>query len=53
MPQIVKSQNIIHVSKNKLGNDIILYEAIIKDTFYYVEEVRKGRKELCMATMYK
>lgn len=53
VPQIVKSQNVIHVSKNKIGNDIILYEAIIKDTFYYVEEVRKGRKELCMATMYK
>lgn len=53
VPQIVKSQNIIHVSKNKIGNDIILYEAIIKDTFYYVEEVRKGRKELCMTTMYK
>ncbi|MGL2994658.1 hypothetical protein [Flavobacterium sp. TSSA_36] len=53
VPIIVKSQNIIHVSKNKIGNDLILYEAIIKDTFYYVEEVRKGRKELCMTTMYK
>jgi hypothetical protein len=53
VPEIVKSQNIIHVSKNKIGNDIILYEAIIKETFYYVEEVRKGRKELCMTTMYK
>ena len=53
VPKIVKSENIIHVSKNKLGNDMILYEAIIKDVFYYVEEVRKGRKELCMTTMYK
>jgi hypothetical protein len=53
VPQIVKSENIIHVSKNKIGNDIILYEAIIKDTFYYVEEVRRGKKELCMTTMYK
>ena len=53
VPQIVKSQNIIYVSKNKMGNDIILYEAIINATFYYVEEVRKGRNELCMATMYK
>jgi hypothetical protein len=53
VPETVKSQNIIHVSKNKIGNDIMLYEAIINETFYYVEEVRKGRKELCMTTMYK
>lgn len=53
VPQIVHSQNIIHVSKNKIGNDILLYEAVINDTFYYVEEVRRGRKELCMTTMYK
>lgn len=53
VPQITVSDNIIHVSKNKFGNDIILYEAIIQNTFYYVEEVRKGRKELCMTTMYK
>lgn len=53
VPQIVQSQNIIHVSKNKIGNDILLYEAVINDTFYYVEEVRRGRKELCMTTMYK
>ena len=53
VPQIAVSDNIILVSKNKFGNDIILYEAIIQDTFYYVEEVRKGRKELCMTTMYK
>ena len=53
VPKIVKSENIIYVSKNKIGNDIILYEAIIKDVFYYVEEVRKGRKGLCMTTMYK
>lgn len=53
IPKIVLSKNVIHTSKNKLGNDIILYEAIIEDTFYYVEEVRKGKKELCMTTMYK
>lgn len=53
VPQIAVSDNIIHVSKNKFGNDIILYEAIIQNTFYYVEEVRKGRKELCMTSMYK
>ena len=53
IPKINKSKNLIYVSKNKLGNDAFLYEAIIKDTFYYVEEVRTGKKELCMTTMYK
>ena len=53
IPKINKSKNIIHLSKNKFGNDVLLYEAVIKDTFYYVEEVRTGKKELCMTTMYK
>jgi putative DNA methylase len=53
IPKIIISKNIIHTSKNNMGNDLILYEAIIENTFYYVEEVRKGRKELCMTTMYK
>jgi putative DNA methylase len=53
IPKIVLSKNIIHTSKNNMGNDLILYEAIIENTFYYVEEVRKGKKELCMTTMYK
>ncbi|MGQ7945170.1 PBECR3 domain-containing polyvalent protein [Flavobacterium sp. WC2509] len=53
IPKIIISKNIIHTSKNNMGNDLILYEAIIENTFYYVEEVRKGKKELCMTTMYK
>ncbi len=53
IPEIMLSKNIIHASKNNMGNDLILYEAIIENTFYYVEEVRKGKKELCMTTMYK
>lgn len=53
IPQIVLSKNVIHTSKNNMGNDLILYEAVIENTFYYVEEVRKGKKELCMTTMYK
>lgn len=53
IPKIMLSKNIIHTSKNNMGNDLILYEAIIENTFYYVEEVRKGKKELCMTTMYK
>ena len=53
IPIIVISKNVIYTSINKMGNDLILYEAIIDNTFYYVEEVRKGKKELCMTTMYK
>ena len=53
IPEIMLSKNIIHTSKNNMGNDLILYEAIIENTFYYVEEVRKGKKELCTTTMYK
>lgn len=53
VPQIVKSKNVIYVGKSKLGKDCILYEAIINNTYYYVEEIRNGRKELCLKTLYK
>jgi hypothetical protein len=53
IPQIVKSENIIYSGKSKLGLDCILYEIVIKDTFYYVEEIRKNKKELCLKSMYK
>ncbi len=53
IPQIVKSENIIYAGKAKNGADCILYEYIIKDTYFYVEEVRKGKKELCLKSLYK
>jgi hypothetical protein len=53
IPQIVSSENIIWVGKNKLGRDCLLYEAIIDEVFYYVEEIRVGRKGLAMNTLYK
>ena len=53
IPQIIESENIIWVGKNKLGKDCLLYEAIIEDVFYYVEEIRVGRKELALNTLYK
>ena len=53
IPQIVKTENVIYSGLSKTGLDCILYEAIIDDVYFYVEEVRKGRKELCIKTMYK
>lgn len=53
IPQIVKSENVIYSGKSKLGLDCLVYEAVIEDTYYYIEEVRKGKKELCIKTMYK
>ena len=53
IPQIVLTENIIYSGKNKIGKDCLLYEAIINDIFYYVEEIREGRKELAMTTLYK
>lgn len=53
IPEIVKSKNVINTEKNKNGAECIMYEAIIGDTFYYVEEIRKGKKKLCLKTMYK
>ncbi len=53
IPKIVKSENVIYAGKSKLGIDCILYEAIINNTYYYVEEIRKGKKELCLKTLYK
>ncbi len=53
IPQIVTSENVIWAGKNRIGKDCLLYEAIIDDIFYYVEEVRIGRKELALNTLYK
>lgn len=53
IPKIVKSKNIIYAGKTKLGNDCVLYEHIENEVFFYIEEVRTGKKELCLQTMYK
>ncbi len=53
LPEIVKSENVIYSGKNKIGNDCLLYEAKIGKTYFYVEEIRKGRRQLVLQTMYK
>lgn len=50
---LAKHENVIYAGKDKLGNDCLLYEAVIRNTYYYVEEIRKGKKELCTKSMYK
>jgi len=53
IPEIVKAENIIMVSKNKKGALVLLYEYVDVDFFYYAEEVRTGRKKLALNTLYK
>ncbi len=53
IPRIVKSENVIYGGKTKIGLDCILYEATIDNTFFYVEEVRTGKKELCIKSIRK
>ena len=53
LPEIVKSNNVIFSGKNKIGRDCLLYEAKIEDTYYYVEEIRTGRIQLALQTLYK
>jgi len=49
--------NIQYVDKNRIGNDLFLYQKIIDGTIYfYVEGIRAnkhGRKEAFLETMYK
>ena len=53
IPEIIKSENVIYSGKNDLGKDCLLYEAHIGSLIFYIEEIRTGRKQLCLQTMYK
>jgi len=39
--------------KSSLGLDVIIFEKVITDTYFYLVEVRTGRKRLSMKTLYK
>lgn len=41
------------VGKNRQGNDLIRYTKVIDFKMYYVEEIRTGRKEVILQTLYK
>lgn len=53
IPLIVKSKNIIYSGKNKIGRDCLLYEAKIGNIFFYIEEIRTGKKQLALNTLFK
>ena len=54
IPFIIKNANkITYKGKNKRNLDVILYETEVGDSYFYLEEVRRGRKQLCVNTFYK
>ncbi len=52
---IVADPNQIHTGeKSRLGKDLIQYSKNLEDALYfYVEEIRTGKKELALQTLYK
>jgi len=54
IPDILDSYDKISVSQNKRKQDVIIYQKAYDDgTTLYAEEVRVGREELAMGTLYK
>ena len=53
IPSIVAHAHKITLSKNSAGRDVINYESIVGDKYFYFEEVRSGVKELTPQTLYK
>lgn len=53
IPDVAQARNVVYMAKNKLGRDCLVYSLYEKGTYYYVEEIRTGRKELVLNTMYK
>ncbi len=54
IPQIVENPDIIETGeKNRRGADLIKYTKNSTEKIIYVEEVRKGRKQLALQTLYK
>ncbi|MBO4644158.1 MAG: hypothetical protein J5716_06095 [Alphaproteobacteria bacterium] len=55
IPQIVQDYDYIEFpGKNSIGRDVIKYQKKLEDgTTFYVEEIRTGRKNLTIQTMYK
>lgn len=53
IPAIIKNADKITSGKTKQGLAAIIYEKKVGSIFYYVEEIRTGRKELAATTLYK
>ncbi|MBA4139047.1 MAG: hypothetical protein H0X70_00830 [Segetibacter sp.] len=50
--EIAKVENSVYIGKNKLGRDCILYRYKKENVYCYIE-IRTGKKEIVMNTMYK
>ncbi len=50
IPFIIANYDIIGIGKVE---NTIVYKKLIGDVYFYVEEVRKGRKKLAIKTLYK
>jgi hypothetical protein len=54
IPDILANYNKLIFEKNSRGQDVIIYQQSYGDgTTLYAEEIRVGRKELAMVSMYK
>jgi hypothetical protein len=54
VPDILSAPDrILHGGQNKIGRDVIVTEKRIGDHYYYVEEVRRGKRQLAAQTFYK
>ena len=51
---MLREYNSLTVSENAIGNPVLIYTFETDDAVLnYVEEIRKGRKELATCTLYK
>jgi hypothetical protein len=54
VPDVLENYDYIAINKNKRNQDVIIYQKAYSDgTTLYAEEVRTGREELAMGTLYK
>ena len=54
IPEIIARYDSLVLSTNKIGNDVLLYRRMFDDGILYLaEEIRRGRKELAICTLYK
>ena len=52
IPDIIRNPDEVSVSKNKRNLLLLVYRKKIDNVYYYVEEIREGKKMLALVTMY-
>ena len=53
IPKMLKEYNSLIVSENAIGNSVLIYTFETDNAIlHYVEEIRKGRKELATCSLY-